>query len=213
MLSKEALEKLSPYWLRQYQIFFCTGVGKMWRMLLSFWGAACFVEVQPAISIGFFLCGTWLFVSTIHKHVWGLYKFMYGPTPSQLVRSYNKIWRVAQKGPIQTKITVPSSQNTPQSSVKALTSSATHVALQVRRCMSSKTAPASARPVYTECNLWSTLWQEYLCRVGYTVTEEIPGEQDAIQLEVRAVRKKDWNNQFYVSARVHQSRETLNKSR
>jgi hypothetical protein len=60
--------------------------------------------------------------------------------------------------------------------------------------MSSKTAHASARPVYTECNLWSTLWQEYLCRVEYTVTEEIPGEQDAIQLEVRAVRKEDWNN-------------------
>ena len=200
MLSKESLEKLSPYWLRQYQIFFCTGVGKMWRTVLSFWGFACFVTVQPAIAIGFFLCGMWLTVSTIHKHVWGLYKFMYGPTPSQLVRSYNKIWRVAQNGQIQTKITVPSSQNTPQSSVKALTSSAIPAALHHRACMSSKTAHAYARHVYTDCNRWSTLWLEYLCRAEFMVTEEIPGEQDAIQLEVHGVRQEDWNDSFYLPA-------------
>jgi hypothetical protein len=59
--------------------------------------------------------------------------------------------------------------------------------------MNSKTGHAYVKLVYTECNRWSTLWLEYLCRAEFMVTEET-GDEDAIQLEVRAVREKDRNN-------------------
>jgi len=35
------------------------------------------------------------------------------------------------------------------------------------------------------------------------MTEEMTGEQDAIQLEVRGLRWEDWDNQFCLSAIVH----------
>lgn len=45
-----------------------------------------------------------------------------------------------------------------------------------------------ARHVYTDFSRWSTLWLEYLCRAEFMVTEEIRGDEDAIQLEVSSVR-------------------------
>jgi hypothetical protein len=79
--------------------------GAIGRWLLLAWTCAMFSNFPPVLGpcvIGII----YIPVVGLHKRIYAFYKFLYGPTPSQLIRSYNKLWPVVKNGPIQKTIKV-----------------------------------------------------------------------------------------------------------
>lgn len=183
------LSKMPPSVIRNYGLWFDNPAGTFFRFLLSLFAAALFIELLPAFGVLMFCCAMWIFYSRIFKVLWSFYRYMYGPTPSELYRGYRKAWRVVKNGPIQKTIKVQQSQNTPQWCVREHISSVIHAVRYRRRCMSLKTGLVSVRPVCTDLAHSIILWRVYTPLVGYTDMEEIRGEQDALQLEVPGMRQ------------------------
>jgi hypothetical protein len=98
----------SPYLLKRYHAWFHTDLGAFMRWILLVWTTACFAVVGQPLIMGIALIGVvYMPAAGLSKRVSAFAKFLYMPTPSQFVRSYNKIWPSVKNGPIQKTIKQP----------------------------------------------------------------------------------------------------------
>jgi hypothetical protein len=111
--SEELYDKLPSWMAGNYYLLYGTGLGKFIRVMVMLFTVALFATVSPAIAVIAMLGAFWLCTKTVFQHVSAVYRYFYGATPSQLVRSYRKSWPSVSAGPVQRKIKVPHSQNTP----------------------------------------------------------------------------------------------------
>jgi len=103
-----------PSWLAgNYYLLYATGIGKFLRFCGLLLMVGMFALINPVLAGICMAMAFWLVAKTLFTHVWGMYRFFHGATPSQLVRSYNKSWQSVQNGPIQKITKVPHSRNTP----------------------------------------------------------------------------------------------------
>lgn len=98
----------NKYALQRYHFWWHTSAGAFCRWLLLVWTAICFADARTWFILGPALFGVaYIPAMAIHRRVYGFYKFLYGPRPSHLLRSYIKLWGIVQNGPIQKTIKQP----------------------------------------------------------------------------------------------------------
>ena len=99
----EAIKLKYPYWGKQYELFFGTGMGKAARVFICMCLAAGAVGLPWMVGI-FFSIGAYICMKTVAVHIWTIWTHIGGARPSQLVRGYNKLWHSANGGAVSTII-------------------------------------------------------------------------------------------------------------
>jgi hypothetical protein len=96
-----------------YYAFFGTGYGKAIRVGTLLVCSAIVVEDAPPLSVALFICAAFISFRAVNNHIWTWWRAIYGPTPRQIIRSYNKQWQSVKNGPVQKVVKVPPSPPTP----------------------------------------------------------------------------------------------------
>lgn len=171
-----------------YAFLFGTKTGTFCRFCLLTWISVCFMVAYPPIAMVAFSGAFYMMVKTILVHTGGWYKFLGGATPSQLARSYNKIWHGSVNQPLVTKvIKAPPSGPIPWPWWQARIT--LNVILVVCHLILSTNSLMGQCPVTYALTAWVariSYLRESFYREGCTDTEEITRE-NALQLEMPAM--------------------------
>lgn len=99
----EAIKLKYPYWGKQYELFFGTGLGKAARVFICMCLSAGAVGMPAVVGI-FFSIGAYICCKTVAKHIWTIWIYIGGARPSQLARGYDNLWHSANGGAVSTII-------------------------------------------------------------------------------------------------------------